>query len=454
MAQDIKQLIEKDAKVLLHPASSISALVENGPHMIVSASGCHITDADGNELLDAVAGLWCVNAGYGRVELADAMKSSAEQLGYYHSFANASNPWQVELAEKLIEHAPDGLTKVFFGSSGSDCNDTLIKIAWHYHTLRGAPSKIKIIAREQAYHGTSISTASLTGLTGFHKDFPIPLDFVLRTDCPHFYSRGLPDETEEEFCDRLINNVATLIETEGADTIAAFFAEPIMGAGGIIVPPEGYYPKLKKLLQANDILLVADEVICGFGRLGAWFGSPQLGLEPDMMATAKGLTSGYFPMSAAFISEPIWEVLKIGSDKIGAFMHGYTYSGHPVGAAVALANIALIEKENLISTAKTNGAYLHEQLQTLMNLPNVGEIRGAGLIAGIQLVSDKHSKENFDASLKIPLKVSTMAREKGVIVRPLPTVGTLAVSPPLIITKSEIDTLVQTLTDSISAATK
>lgn len=454
MAQDIKQLIEKDAKVLLHPASSISALVENGPQMMVSASGRHITDADGKEFLDAVAGLWCVNAGYGRKEIADAMKTAAEQLGFYHSFANASNPWQVELADRLIKHAPEGLTKVFFGSSGSDCNDTLIKIAWHYHALRDAPTKIKIIAREQAYHGTSISTASLTGLPGFHKDFPIPLDFVLRTDCPHFYSRGLPDESEEEFCDRLIGNVATLIETEGADTIAAFFAEPIMGAGGIIVPPENYYPKLKKLLQANDILLVADEVISGFGRLGAMFGSPLLGLEPDMMATAKGITSGYFPMSAAFISEPIWEVLKTGSEKIGAFMHGYTYSGHPVGAAVALANLDIIEKENLVSAAATNGAYMHEQLQTLMNLPNVGEIRGQGLIAGIQLVSDKHTKENFEASLKIPLKVSTMVREKGVIVRPLPTIGTLAISPPLNITKPEIDTVIQALTDSISAIAK
>ncbi|MBL4681555.1 MAG: aminotransferase class III-fold pyridoxal phosphate-dependent enzyme [Pseudomonadales bacterium] len=451
MSQDVSALIEKDAKYVLHPASSIPALIENGPQMIVSAKGCHITDADGNELLDAVAGLWCVNAGYGRPELAEAMKTSAEQLGYYHSFANASNPWQVELAEKLIAHAPDGLSKVFFGSSGSDCNDTLIKIAWHYHSLQGNTSKIKIIARDQAYHGTSISTASLTGLPGFHKDFPIPLDFVLRTDCPHYYSHGLPDETEEEFCDRLINNVAELIEKEGADNIAAFFAEPVMGAGGIIVPPEDYYPKLKRLLTRYNILLIADEVICGFGRLGAWFGSPQLGLEPDMMATAKGITSGYFPMSAAFISESIWDVLKIGSEKIGAFMHGYTYSGHPVGAAVALANINIIEKENLVSQAAANGQYLHEQLQSLMNLPSVGEIRGQGLIAGIQLVSDKHSKELHDASLKIPLKVANLVKEKGVIVRPLPTVGTLAISPPLTISKSEIDTLVQALTDSISS---
>jgi len=452
MTQDIDRLITEDANVVLHPASSIAALVENGPQMIVSASGCYITEADGRELLDAVAGLWCVNVGYGRTELADAMKFVAEKLGYYHSFGNASNPWQVELAEKLLELAPDGLSKVFFGTSGSDCNDTLIKIAWHYHTLRGKPSKTRIISREQAYHGTSISTASLTGLTGFHQAFPIPLDFVLRVDCPHYYSRGLEDETEEDFCDRIIGNIQQLIETEGADTIAAFFAEPVMGAGGIIVPPENYYPRLKRLLAANDILLVADEVICGFGRLGDWFGSPQLGIEPDMMASAKGLTSGYFPLSAAFISEEIWQVLKNeGTEQVGAFMHGYTYSGHPVGAAVALANLQIIEKENLIAQAKANGEYLHEQLQSLLNLPNVGEIRGQGLIAGVQLVSDKRTHAAPDPDLKVPLQVANLMKEKGVIVRPLPTVGTLAISPPLTISRDEIDKVVQALSESISA---
>jgi len=452
MSQPIDRLIQQDANVMLHPSSSIQALVDNGPQMIVSASGCHVTDADGRELLDAVAGLWCVNAGYGRTELADAMKMAAEKLGYYHSFANASNPWQVELAEKLIGYAPKGLGKVFFGTSGSDCNDTLIKIAWHYHSLRGNGSKVKIISREQAYHGTSISTASLTGLTGFHKEFPIPLDFVLRVDCPHYYSRGLADESEAEFCDRLIKNIAQLIETEGADTIAAFFAEPIMGAGGIIVPPEDYYPRLKKLLQANDILLVSDEVICGYGRLGAWFGSEQLGIEPDMMASAKGLTSGYFPLSAAFITDSIWQVLKDeGSKQVGAFMHGYTYSGHPVGAAVGLANLEILEKENLIDRARDNGHYLHEQLQSLMNLPNVGEIRGQGLIAGVQLVADKRNHTLPDEDLKIPLEVTNRMREKGVIVRPLATIGSLAISPPLTISREEIDQLVQALSESISS---
>ncbi len=450
---DIAALIKQDPEVLLHPSSSITQLLADGPQMITGASGCRITDAEGHSLLDAVAGLWCVNAGYGRTELADAMQQAASQLGYYHSFANASNPWQVALAAKLVELSPKQLTKVFFGTSGSDCNDTLIKIAWHYHFLQGKTEKIKIISRQQAYHGTSISTASLTGLPAFHRDFPIPLDFVIHTDCPHYYSKSLENETEDEFCDRMIGNIEQLIKKEGAHTIAAFFAEPIQGAGGVIVPPENYFPRLRKLLTANDILLVADEVISGYGRTGDWFASDKMGVQPDMMASAKGLTSGYFPLSAAFITEEIWEVLKLGSEKLGAFSHGYTYSGHPVGAAVALANIEILEKEQLVGKAKTTGDYLHSQLQSLLNLPAVGEVRGMGMLAAVQLVADKGSRELHDPTHKIPHKVAAAMREKGVIVRPLPSIGALAISPPLSMTHGEVDELVQALTDTISNLT-
>jgi len=455
MAEQDHNIEKKDAEYLLHPASSITALLENGPQMVVSAKGSTIVEADGTELLDAVGGLWCVNAGYGRTELAQVMKESAEQLAYYHTFSNASNPWQVELAEKLVKLAPSGLDKVFFGSGGSDANDTLIKIAWHYHALLGKASKTKVIARQQAYHGTSISTASLTGLGGFHREFPLPLDFVLRVECPHFYTRGKDGETEVEFCDRLIQEVADVIEKEGADNIAAFFAEPIHAAGGIIEPPVGYYPKLKALLKQNNILLVADEVVCGYGRLGTWFGSEQLDIEPDMMATAKGLTSGYFPMSAAFMSNAIWDVLKEGSAKLGAFSHGYTYSGHPVGAAVALANINLIENEGLVNQAKENGAYLHARLREVFaDHPLVGEIRGRGLLAGVQLVKDKVKKELPNPAEKWPAKVTAAMRKMGVIVRPLPSVGTLAISPPLIITREEIDRLVSVLEVCINSELK
>jgi len=451
---EVNVLSQLDAQVLLHPASSISALLDKGPDMIVSAKGCHITDAQGNRLLDAVAGLWCVNVGYGRQELALVMKESAEQLAYYHTFSNASNPWQVQLAKKLLQHAPDTMGKVFFGNGGSDANDTLLKIAWHYHALRGNHSKVKVIARQQAYHGTSISTASLTGLGGFHKEFPLPLDFVLRVECPHFYTRAHGDETETQFCDRLVDEVAQLIEREGADNISAFFAEPIHAAGGVIEPPLHYYRKLSALLKAHDILFVADEVVCGYGRLGAWFGSQLLDIEPDMISSAKGLTSGYFPMSAAFMTDEIWQVMREGSERLGAFSHGYTYSGHPVGCAVALANVVLIENEGLVEKAKDDGAYLHRRLHDELGChAHVGEIRGRGLLAGVQLVADKANRVLPDPAEKWPLKVSQACRALGVIVRPLPSVGTLAISPPLTITRQNIDQLVDSLKQAIDRVT-
>ncbi len=448
----LDKLIQKDAECILHPASSITALLENGPQMVQSATGCHLVDAEGRRLLDAIAGLWCVNVGYGRQELSSAMKRAADQLAYYHTFSNASNPWQVVLAEKLCALAPDNINKVFYGSSGSDANDTIIKIAWQYHALRGNPTKTKIISRHQSYHGTSISTAGLTGLGNFHKALPLPLDFIVHVECPHFYTRAQSGESEAEFCERLIADVAATIENEGANNIAAFFAEPIQAAGGIIEPPAGYYEKLKKLLQQNDILLVADEVVCGFGRLGSWFGSTLLGFEPDMISGAKGLTSGYFPMSVAMMTDEIWQVLKQGSETLGGFFHGYTYSGHPVGAAVALANLEIIENENLVERAAIQGQTLHRRLhETFDQHPRVGEIRGRGLLAGVQLVEDKASRRVVDPALKLPLNVSNRARELGVIVRPLPSVGSIAISPPFIFSDEHIETLVEVLHTSINA---
>ena len=443
-------LKQQNRDYILQPASSIKALLDNGPDIMTSARGCMVTDAEGRELLDAVGGLWCVNAGYGREDLAGVMHQASLKLAYYHTFSNASNPWQIALAEKLVSIAPGKLSKVFFGNGGSDANDTLMKVAWHYHQLRGKKTKTKFIARDRAYHGTSISTASLTGLGVFHNEYPLPLDFVLRTDCPHYYLNALPGETETAFCDRMISNVADLIVREGADNIAAFFAEPIFAAGGIVEPPQDYFPKLKALLQQHDILLVADEVVCGYGRLGTWFGSGQLGLEPDMMASAKGLTSGYFPLSAAFITDEIWAVLRDGTDVTGGFYHGYTYSGHPVGCAVALANLEVIENEGMIQMAAENGAYLHQSLkEALANNPHVGEIRGRGLLAGVQLVADKESRALPDKADKWPITVTKRMRDLGVIARPLAGPATIALSPPLIISRAEIDRTVSAMADSI-----
>ncbi len=446
----INYLIERDAEVLLHPVASIEALLQQGPTMTVSGEGSQVVDAAGHTLLDAVGGLWCVNAGYRRRELSQAMADASQKLAYYHTFGNATNPWQVALADRLLAIAPPTLGKVFFGSGGSDANDSLIKIAWHYHAIRGDSERVKIIARDQAYHGTSIATASLTGLPSFHRGFPLPLNFVRRVSCPHYYLFGLQGETEEDYCDRLVSELETMIIREGPETIAAFIAEPIMGAGGVIDPPVNYFPKVQAVLKKYGILLIADEVVCGFGRTGSWFASTQMGIEPDMMATAKGLTSGYFPMSAAFISDAIWQTLLAGAGEFGGFYHGYTYSGHPTGAAVALANIDILESECLVDNARDVGDYLHRKLRDdILCHPHVGEIRGRGLLAGIQLVVDKDTKTFPEIADKWPAQVSSRARELGVIVRPLATVGSIAISPPLIFTRDDVDTLVNAVMQSL-----
>ncbi|WP_420589752.1 aspartate aminotransferase family protein [Bacterioplanoides sp.] len=444
----------QEAEYLLHPASSISQLIADGPGLIAAAQGCEVTDEQGNQLLDGVAGLWCVNVGYGRYELAQVMKEASLQLSYYHSFSNATNPWQGALAKKLVDLTPEPLSKVFFGSGGSDANDSLIKIAWHYFALKQQPSKKKVIARQQAYHGTSVSTSSLTGLPSFHNYYPLPLDFVLRVECPHFYTRGLKGETEAQFCQRLIDEIKTTIEQEGAENIAAFIAEPIMGAGGVIPPPKDYFKKLQPLLKQNDILLIVDEVVCAFGRTGHWFASEYFDIEADMLSCAKGLSSGYFPMSASLISDEIWQVLVQGSDKLGAFSHGYTYSGHPVGAAVALANIQILENEQLIKKADDNGRWFQQVIrEQLMLSDHVGEVRGLGLLAGVQLVVDKQRAELPDPAIKWPAKVVAEMRKSGVIARPLPGVGSLALSPPLIISREQLQRIVDVMAHAIKVVT-
>ncbi len=448
---DISTLKHMDQEALLHPASSASELQRHGPDLMLRAEGNYVYDENNRPLLDGIAGLWCVNVGYGERRLANAMAQAAIQLGYYHSFNNASNPWQIELAHRLLELAPANMGKVFFGSGGSDANDTLVKVAWQYHAVRGKTSKVKVMAREQAYHGTSISTASLTGLGSFHKGYPMPLDFVVRVPCPHYYTRAHVGETEHAFCERMLSEIDARILEEGPDTIAAFIAEPLFAAGGIIEPPEGYYPALRRLLSRYDILLIADEVVCAYGRLGAWFGSELLGMDADMISTAKALTSGYFPMSAAFISSDIYDVLLEGSEKFGAFFHGYTFSGHPVGAAVALENLAILTQDALISSSAERGKLLHERLrEVVLPLPHVGEIRGRGLLAGIQLVADKAQKQVPEISAAWPKKCCAALRERGIIARPLPSVGTIALSPPLTITEEQIHFLVEQLQEVLS----
>lgn len=439
----MKNLNKIDTKSIIHPATNADDFSRIGPKIIESGKGIYLQDDSGNVLIDAVAGLWCVNVGYGREELSEAMAKAALDLGYYHTFSGMSNVPQIELAEKLLEKVPKGLSKVFFGSGGSDGNDTLLKIVWYINNVQGRPRKKKVISRWQAYHGTSIGTASLTGLKSFHNAFDLPINHVLHAESPDYFRYANESESELQFSQRRAKELEEMIEREGADTIAAFIAEPVLGAGGVVTPPEGYFEEIQLVLKKYNILFIVDEVVCGFGRLGAWFGSDVYDLKPDMMTTAKAITSGYFPFSASFVSEEIWEIIKEGSVKFGNFSHGYTYAGHPIGAAVALANLDIIEKENLVEQADINGNYFHSQLQKkFADASFVAQIRGRGMIAAVQLVKDASTKTFFDASIKIAPLVSQKCYENGLIARPLPSLDSIAFSPPLICSKNEIDSIV------------
>lgn len=442
-------LADRDLKHLLHPQTNIADLLAEGPKIMETGKGIRVKDATGKEVIDGLAGLWCVNVGYGRPELAEVMKLAAENLSYFHSFSGMSNPPEILLAEKLSAMAPGDLSRVFYGCSGSDANDTLMKVVWHYNYLKGRPEKKKIIARWSSYHGTSISTASLTGLPTFHAPYNLPLPEVRHTLMPHYYRNALPGESEADFVARMAKALEDMILEEGPETVGAFIAEPITGAGGVVAPPKGYFEAIQKILSKYDILMIADEVICGYGRLGKNFGSEIFNIKPDMMASAKGLTSGYFPMSAAFITEEIWEVLRQGSEKTGNFSHGYTYSGHPVGCAVALKNLEIVEEEGLVENARVMGDYLHDQLEAAFKgNRHVGQVRGKGLLAGIQLMADAGDKKFFDPKRKIPMRIQQTAYKNGLICRNLPSVTSIALSPPLIVTKGDIDEIVGLLKKS------
>ncbi|HXV73470.1 MAG TPA: aminotransferase class III-fold pyridoxal phosphate-dependent enzyme, partial [Sphingomonadales bacterium] len=309
-----EELAESDRRHLLHPQSNMADVLKKGPQIIASGKGVRVTDAKGHTLIDGMAGLWCVNVGYGRRELAETMAKAAENLSYSHSFTGMANPPEIRLAEKLAAMAPGNLERVFFGCSGSDANDTLVKIVWHINHVRGRPQKKKIIARKWSYHGTSVASASLTGLISFHAPYNLPIAEVKHTEMPHYYCFGEKGESEDAFVARTVKALEDLITAEGPETIGAFIAEPITGAGGVVAPPPGYFEAVQKVLKKYDVLMIADEVITGFGRLGAVFGSELYHITPDLMATAKGLTSGYFPLSAALISGEIAEVLRQGSE--------------------------------------------------------------------------------------------------------------------------------------------
>ena len=461
MALDVKEnysLEEMDRQSLFHPSTSIADHLANGPTIISSASGVRVRNHQGRDFIDCGAGLWCVNIGYGRAELGEAAAKAMAELGYYHLFSSYSNEPIIRLADRVLalfreQAGAPHLSKVFFGTSGSDANDTNFKLVRYYNNLRGKPDKKKIISRLGAYHGLTYAAGSLTGILSFHKAFDLPLPGVFHTSCPHFFRFGEAGEDEDAFTRRMVGDLKELIHREGPDTIAAFIAEPIMGTGGVFIPPRGYFEQVQAVLDENDILFIADEVITGFGRTGEWFATGLYDLKPDIVTLAKGITSAYFPLSASVISERMWNVLRDASAEFGPVMHGFTYSGHPVGGAVAMANIDIMERENLVENSAAMGTYFLEQLrQRFADHPYVGDIRGQGLMMAIELVADRKTKRFFDHDKWAHRAIQRKAYDEGVMVRALPYVEAISFSPPLCITRAEIDEAIARFARGFDAA--
>ncbi|GEO40003.1 L-2,4-diaminobutyrate transaminase [Skermanella aerolata] len=452
-------LEDMDRNSLFHPLTPIALHQQNGPKIMAAAQGVRLRDHAGREMLDCSGGLWCVNIGYGRPEIAAAASKAILDLNYWHLFGSSSNEMTIRLADRVLNLLHDHagarhLKRVFFGTSGSDANDTNYKLVRYYANLRGVPEKRKIISRKGGYHGLTAAAATLTGIEAYHTAWSLPSTDVIHAECPHQYRFGLPGESEAAYCDRLIADIEQIIAREGPETIGAFIAEPIMGTGGVLIPPAGYFERVQKLLDQHDILLIADEVITGFGRTGEWFGSGLFGLKPDLLTLAKGLTSAYFPVSASVVSERIWKVLEAASPEHGPVMHGFTYSGHPVGAAIAMANLDIMESEGMVANSAEVGAYLLENLKARIgDHPYVGDVRGRGLMIGVEFMADRETRKPFAASQNAHRLVANQAVEHGLMVRALPFLEVVAFSPPLCITKSDCDEAVDRFAQALDATT-
>jgi L-2,4-diaminobutyrate transaminase len=445
-----------DKRFFFHPFTNIREHENAGPLTMVSGHGSTVVDTHGREYLDAMGGLWCVNVGYGNREIAETLREQGEKLAYYHTFSSMGNEPVAELAQRLVAMAPGAMSKVFFGNSGSDANDTQVKLVWYYNNVRGRPQKKKIISRRRGYHGVTIVSASLCGLPGMHAGFDLPLPFVKHVRAPHRLWERAADENDEQFVARLADELDQLIVAEGPDTVGAFIAEPIQAAGGVIVPPEKYFPAVREVLRRHDVLMIADEVVCGFGRTGEMFGSQVFGIEPDLITVAKGVTSAYVPLSACIVSERVWDTLASGSDKYGVFQHGYTYSAHPLAAATAMINLDIIERDGLVAQAKSRGDYLNDRLRAAFaDHPLVGEVRGYGLLGAVEFVAGKDPLTPFEPLGSVSAAVVKRTRELGVISRALPASDSMSFSPPFVVTEAELDRMVaaarQALDDVVAA---
>jgi 4-aminobutyrate--pyruvate transaminase len=432
--------VREDLRNLVHPYTPLHAFGDTGPMVIRRGDGVYVEDDRGRRYLEAMSGLWCAALGFSDQRLVDAATKQMRELPYYHLFAGRSNEPSIELSERLLRlTAHLGMDKVLYANSGSEANDTAVKLIWYYFNALGKPQKKKLIARERGYHGVTVMTASLTGLPYNHADFDLPIGRVLRTGCPSLYHYGQPGETEDAMVDRLIRELEELIDREGADTIAAFFAEPVQGAGGVIVPPASYFAKLQPVLRRHGILLVADEVICGFGRTGEWFGCDTYAIRPDIVTVAKALSSSYVPISGTLMTKPIYEALVEGSKRNGVFSHGFTYSGHPVAAAVANETLKIYEERDIVGHVKRVAPRFQQRLRALEEHPLVSSVRGVGLVGALEVVRDKATREPFSPASGVLAHLGQAVLENGLVSRALR--DAMALCPPLIITEPQIDEL-------------
>ncbi|CAI8725798.1 aminotransferase class III-fold pyridoxal phosphate-dependent enzyme [Pseudomonas sp. PDM03] len=436
----------QDRNSVLHPFTNLKDFASGkmgDPTIIETGKGIRITDSTGREYIDGFAGLYCMNIGYGRTEVADAISRQAHKLAYYHSYAAHTTDELAKLSDRLVKMSPGKMSKVFYGTSGSDANETQAKLVWYYNNLRGLPKKKKIITRDRGYHGCSVIAGSMTGMNFYHDHMDLPVSGILRTGVPHHYWDTLAGETELQFSARRAQELEALILREDPDTIGAFIAEPVLGTGGITPPPEGYWAAIQPILKKYDILLIADEVITGFGRTGAMFGCDKYDMEPDLITVAKGLTSAYMPLSAAIVGEKVYKVMEEGADRVGAFSHGFTYSGHPICVAAANSVLDIVEREDIPGNAGRVGEYLQTSLKEVFgHLPIVGEVRGVGLMAAIEFVADPATKKRFDPALKVGARISKAARDLNLIARAMPHGEILGFAPPLVATRQDVDQMV------------
>ncbi len=444
----LSNLAARDVETLVHPYINLARFRETGPLVIERGEGVYVFDTEGKGYIEGMAGLWCTALGYGNEELIEAATAQMRKLSFAHLFTGKSHDPAIELAEKLKEMAPVPVSKVFFCNSGSEANDTQIKLVWQYNNALGRPNKKKFVSRMKGYHGVTIASASLTGLSANHRDFDLPLPGFLHAACPHHYRYAEPGESEEQFATRLAEELDALIVRESPETVAAFIAEPVMGAGGVIVPPKTYFEKVMAVCAKHDVFMISDEVICGFGRLGTAFGCQTLNFRPHAISVAKALSSAYLPIAGVMIPEPIYQALLAESKKIGAFAHGFTYGGHPVSAAVAVKAIEIYQRDRIFERAAERTPRFQTRLRALNDHPLVGEARGLGLIGGVELVADKRTKRSFAAQHQVGPKAVQYAEMEGLLVRSV-LGDVLTLCPPLVISEEEIDALFDRLSRAL-----